>query len=163
MQRADLCGRELLMNVDCGRGHCISFLEHLALQCVGRTGLGRAALRDFCSYLLEPEIIGQPAPRLMHRLAIRRDTRRLMVELADQGILNPEHRVAVEVGTIGSEHMRDKHLVVRSADQEMDVRRAKRMPSAGLEHFTDRPVVWYRIESRHNRPEIKTAARVSTK
>ncbi|MGC2320226.1 MAG: hypothetical protein WA615_27625, partial [Bradyrhizobium sp.] len=47
MERTDLCGRDLFMNVDCGRGHCISFLEHLALQCVGRTGLGRAALRDF--------------------------------------------------------------------------------------------------------------------
>src|ERR1700738_4353932 len=67
------------------------------------------------------------------------------------------------IGTIRRKDMRDQGLIPRNGDHEMDVRRTKRMPCCCLEHFTNRPVIRYRIESRHDRPEIKVSVSVSSK
>ena len=76
------------------------------------------------------------------------------LKIRDEFRFGREHGVGIEVRVTGHEYMGRDCLMTGRRYNEVQVRRAKRMPPPGFQHATHRPIGWYRIRRwffRHKR------------
>src|SRR3954451_18721197 len=116
---------------------------------------GSRAARD----LLQAEIIVEVKILAVYHATIGRTAGRALHKFADQAVLDAEHHVAVEILVAGHEHMGHELLEAGRRDHEMHVRRAPGMAALDRQHVPNCAVMWDRIGSRLDRPEIEAAVR----
>ena len=85
---------------------------------------------------------------------------RLFHEVLDEGVLDAEHRVAIEQFVAAYEDVGDQCPLTLGGDHEMQVRRPHRRASCGVEHPPDGSVERDGVRSRGEAPERKLSVLV---
>jgi hypothetical protein len=84
-------------------------------------------------------------------------TGRLLVEVDDQGRLDPEHGIVVEVVAAGHEDVGDQRAVARRADHEVEMGGPHRAALGRPQELADGSVVGDRVGRRSHAPEAVAA------
>src|SRR5271169_1497423 len=81
-------------------------------------------------------------------------------ELLDQALLHREYRVRFDVRAARHENVRGQRAMPGRYHDEMDMRRAVRVPSGRVQQRADRAVGRYRIVAGHDRAEPEGPGRI---
>src|SRR5690348_158255 len=87
----------------------------------------------------------------------------MLCEIADQRVLDREHRIALQILVGAVEDMRRDRLVTVGGHDKMDMRRPPGMAPGCLQHAADRPVRWDRVVDRQYRTDQVAALGIAAK